>query len=178
MASRLVGLLLALTLPHLSGAFAPGAYLAPRLSPRAAVSPLHALRCSELSGSTPSSARRAILQGLAVLPLAALGTLPATAAPAGAGETVLVVGARGYIGEYVVAELQRQGARVRALTRDANPPKEGVFGDVDWMIGDLNKPATITADVVKGASRIIFCPGAHGWEDAGNNKRIYDEAVS
>ena len=161
MASRLAGILLALTLPHLAGAFAPGAYIAPRLSQRAStVRPsLHALRCTDLQGSS-STTRRAVLQGLAVLPLAAIGTQPAEAAPSSAaGETVLVIGARGYIGEYVVAELTRQGAKVRALTRDANAPKDGTFSDVQWIAGNLNQPETITADLVKGTSRIIFCPG-------------------
>ena len=64
------------------------------------------------------------------------------------------------------------------MTRDANAPTEGVFSDVQWITGNLNKPETITADAVKGASRIIFCPGAHGWENPDNNRRIYDEAVS
>ena len=141
MASRMAGLLIALTLPHLAGAFAPGAYLAPRLSPRASAvrPPLHALRCTteDLLGSSRSSreistptTRRAVLQGLAVLPLAALATRPADAAPSSAaGETVLVVGARGYIGEYVVAELTRQGSKVplrfppsRPLTRSPSHP--------------------------------------------------------
>ncbi|KAJ1473551.1 hypothetical protein T484DRAFT_1835612, partial [Baffinella frigidus] len=162
---RFAWLLLALTLPGLAGAFAPGAYLAPRLSSRgtAVRSPLHALRCNELSGTSPST-RRALLQGIAVTPLAALATRPVAAAPA--AETVLVVGARSYVGEYVVEELQRQGKRVRCLTRNPGAAEElntpgifsGVYNGVEWMVGDLNRPATITADVVKGASHIIFCP--------------------
>ena len=148
---RSVWLLLGLTLPGLAGAFAPGACFAPGLSSRAAAvcPPLHAQRCTDLTGTSPST-RRALLQGLAAIPLAVLSARPAAASPA--GETVLVVGSRSYIGEYVVEELQRQGVRVRALTRDPSAQAQsapgyfhGVYSDVDWRIGNLNQPATITA---------------------------------
>lgn len=55
--------------------------------------------------------------------------------------TVLVTGATGNVGRYIVEELVRTGHNVRALTRNsakANFPKE-----VEVVYGDLASPETL-----------------------------------
>jgi nucleoside-diphosphate-sugar epimerase len=55
------------------------------------------------------------------------------------GKRVLITGARGFIGKYLVAELLRHGADVTGLTIEG-----GNGGDrVNWVKGDITSPATI-----------------------------------
>ena len=133
---------------------------------------------SDAAGST----RRALLQALVAAPFA-LAARPATAdaASSAAGETVLVVGARGCTGEYVVKELEQQGAKVRATSRETVPDSYGPYKNVEWIPGkpatrnpqpstlnpqpatlnpgDMTKPETLTPALVAGVSRIVYCPG-------------------
>ena len=75
-----------------------------------------ALRCAaEPARSEWAELRREALKGLLVPPFPALEVPRVSLA---AGESVLVVGARGGIGSAVVLELLQQGAVVRAFTRD------------------------------------------------------------
>lgn len=60
---------------------------------------------------------------------------------------VLVTGATGSVGRHVVSQLLREGARVRALTRDPKPA--GLPPEVDVVRGDLAAPDTLDA-VVQG----------------------------
>ena len=101
------------------------------------------------------AARRENLKGLSLPPFPELAV---PGVPLAAGETVMVVGARGGIGEAVTFELIGQGARVRALTRDPELVAQK-NGPVDWVFGDLNAPSTISEESLEGVSRIIFCPG-------------------
>ena len=55
------------------------------------------------------------------------------------GKRVLITGARGFIGKYLVAALLRQGADVTGLTIDASP----AGNTVKWMKGDITSPASI-----------------------------------
>jgi nucleoside-diphosphate-sugar epimerase len=55
------------------------------------------------------------------------------------GKRVLVTGARGFIGKYLVAALLGQGAEVRGLAIEAGPPDAGVR----WVKGDITDPASI-----------------------------------
>ena len=105
--------------------------LAPRPHPPAMAST--PIEHSDAAGPT----RRALLQALVTVPFA-LAARPATAdaASSAAGETVLVVGARGCTGEYVVAELERQGAKVRATSRESVPDSYGPYKNVEWMPGE------------------------------------------
>ncbi len=59
-------------------------------------------------------------------------------------QKVLVVGASGYLGKYLVKELKKQGYWVRALSRN-NPKIEPVKMWVDEVVlGEATKPETIT----------------------------------
>jgi uncharacterized protein YbjT (DUF2867 family) len=67
-------------------------------------------------------------------------------------QPVLVVGATGRIGRFVVDELVRVGAPVRAIARkpdDANLPAE-----VDVVAGDLTEPASLDASL-RGADSVF-----------------------
>ena len=80
--------------------------------------------------------------------------------------TILVAGATGYLGRFIVAELHRRGYQVRALVRDlgrAEAPgpygSPGLTGLVtDWRIGDVTNPH-ITADLTHGVTGIISALG-------------------
>ena len=80
--------------------------------------------------------------------------------------TVLVAGATGYLGRFIVAELHRRGYQVRALVRDlgrAEAPgpygSPGLTGLVtDWCIGDVTNPH-VTADLTHGVTGIISALG-------------------
>jgi uncharacterized protein YbjT (DUF2867 family) len=71
-------------------------------------------------------------------------------------ETVLVAGASGQLGRYVVAELRSRGYRVRALARD--PAR--LAGDADETArGDLLDPPSLAA-ACAGADIVFSCAGA------------------
>lgn len=55
------------------------------------------------------------------------------------GKRVLVTGARGFIGKYLVAALLRQGAEVKGLAVEAGLSVDGVR----WVKGDITDPASV-----------------------------------
>ena len=55
------------------------------------------------------------------------------------GKRILITGARGFIGKYLVAELLRQGAHITGLTVEGGSGS----GQVSWVKGDITNPATI-----------------------------------
>lgn len=81
-------------------------------------------------------------------------------------KTVLVAGATGYLGRFVVAELHRRGYKVRAITRSreravspgpwGSPSLDGLVDD--WAVGEVTNPAFI-ADVAEGADDVISALG-------------------
>jgi uncharacterized protein YbjT (DUF2867 family) len=78
--------------------------------------------------------------------------------------TVLVVGATGSIGRYVVASAVDHGFAVRALVRDAHrgapiPP------GVEVVVGDLTRAGTLSP-AVAGVDAIIFTQGTYGDSEA------------
>ncbi|MDO4631663.1 MAG: NAD(P)H-binding protein [Corynebacterium sp.] len=80
--------------------------------------------------------------------------------------TVVVAGATGYLGRFIVAELHRQGHEVRAIVRDqeraelpgpwGSPALVGMVNE--WAVGNVTDPV-FAADVVEGASRVISALG-------------------
>ena len=94
---------------------------------------------------------------------------------------MLVVGASGGIGQYAMFELLDKGYKVRGVTRREKSITEQVRGtpleQVEWVHGDLNDKSTLSP-AMQGVKKVIFCAGAHGWEDIENNRRIYFEAVA
>ena len=103
--------------------------------------------------------------------------------------TILVAGATGYLGRFIVAELHRRGYQVRALVRDlgrAEAPgpygSPGLTGLVaDWRVGDVTNPH-VTADLAHGVTGIISALGvtrqkADPWDiDYRANLAILDSA--
>ena len=69
---------------------------------------------------------------------------------------ILVVGATGSIGQYVVTEALNKGYQVRALVR--NPNKVQFDKRVDVFIGDLTQPDTLKG-ISDGIDGIIFTQG-------------------
>lgn len=82
------------------------------------------------------------------------------------GELVVVAGATGYVGRHVVARLDAQGYRVRALVRSREKAEApGAFGApslrdhvADWRFVDFAAPQTI-AGVCEGADRVVSALG-------------------
>lgn len=78
--------------------------------------------------------------------------------------TILVVGASGSIGRFVVEEAVRRGHKVRALVRNRGklrlPPPE-----VDVIVGDLTRPQSLSS-AVDGVNAIVF---THGSVDGGKS---------
>ena len=74
-------------------------------------------------------------------------------------QIVAVTGATGYVGRFVVSELQRQGVRVRALAR-ARSDKRGFDAPVDWIEGDLRSAVALRA-LVDGAAAVVHLAYEH-----------------
>jgi uncharacterized protein YbjT (DUF2867 family) len=70
---------------------------------------------------------------------------------------VLVAGATGQMGRWVVTELKRRGDTVRALVRD--PSRLGDGAADETATGDLTRAATL-AGVCQGVDCVISCAGA------------------
>mmetsp|Transcript_6732 Transcript_6732/g.16236 ORF Transcript_6732/g.16236 Transcript_6732/m.16236 type:complete len:462 (+) Transcript_6732:87-1472(+) len=150
------------------------------------------LQCAAKNGqASPVShmPRRAFatLAGTAFLAFSGAGDVAFSPIKAAAAvhepETVLVVGGKGMVGTQVLTQLLQQGKKVRALTRnptevlplDDLPP---AWKDIEWVSGDLNDPASISPAIVSGVSHIIYCPGAQGYKDSDNSRRVYEEGVA
>lgn len=73
---------------------------------------------------------------------------------------VLVVGATGSIGRYVVASALDHGFAVRALVRDAHRGEPFPPG-VEVVVGDLTRVATLSR-AVAGIDTIVFTQGTYG----------------
>lgn len=69
-------------------------------------------------------------------------------------EQVALTGATGFIGQNLLAALEKSGYRTRALTRR---PRTG-SGSVTWINGDLNNTQAL-AELVEGCAAVIHCAG-------------------
>jgi uncharacterized protein YbjT (DUF2867 family) len=85
--------------------------------------------------------------------------------------TVLVVGATGSIGRFVVEEAAGQGHIVRALVRDPRKARR-FFRDGEMVVGDLTRPETLNA-AVDGVDAIVFTHGSDGGGKAGAERVDY-----
>lgn len=70
-----------------------------------------------------------------------------------------MTGATGYVGRFVVAELQRQDARIRALARPGTD-RGGFDGEIEWVEGDLRTPGALEK-LVDGAAAVIHLAYEH-----------------
>ncbi|SEE66536.1 Uncharacterized conserved protein YbjT, contains NAD(P)-binding and DUF2867 domains [Rhizobiales bacterium GAS188] len=78
--------------------------------------------------------------------------------------SVLVVGATGSIGRYVVEEALRRGHGVRALVRDSATCR--MPSEVDIVVGDLTRPQSLSP-AVKDVDAIVFTHGSVGGGTSG-----------
>ena len=80
--------------------------------------------------------------------------------------TVLVAGATGYLGRFIVADLHRRGLTVRAITRSREraaspgpwgaPALEGLVDE--WAVGEVTDPAFV-ADTARGVDAVVSALG-------------------
>ena len=70
-----------------------------------------------------------------------------------------VTGTTGYVGRFVVAELQRQGVAVRGLARPGSD-RGGFAAPIDWIVGDL-RTGNVFAALVNGADAVVHLAYEH-----------------
>ncbi len=98
--------------------------------------------------------------------------------------TVLVAGASGKTGRFVMEQLQAQGYTPRGMTRNIEQAKEKVSGDYEWVQGDVTDPASLAA-AMDGADYVISTigtqepkgPNSPEFVDFGGVKSLVDAAV-
>ncbi|NDJ78713.1 MAG: NAD(P)-dependent oxidoreductase [Chloroflexi bacterium] len=74
-------------------------------------------------------------------------------------QVVAVTGATGYVGRFVIAELQRQGVLVQALARPASD-RGGFAAPVAWVTGDLRAEQALV-QLVSGADAVVHLAYEH-----------------
>jgi uncharacterized protein YbjT (DUF2867 family) len=74
-------------------------------------------------------------------------------------ETILVLGASGHTGQYVIRQLAAEGRSFRALTSNVEKAREKVGADYPWVQGDVRDPATLEP-LFAGVTTIISALGA------------------
>lgn len=74
-------------------------------------------------------------------------------------KTVAVTGGTGYVGRFVIAELQRQGVTVRALSRPESD-RTGFTLPIAWIDGNLHSEQGITS-FVKGVDAVVHLAYEH-----------------
>jgi uncharacterized protein YbjT (DUF2867 family) len=98
-------------------------------------------------------------------------------------ELILVVGASGRTGRYVLKYLKAQGRNFIAVTSNKERAMEKVEGDYNWVEADVKDPATLEPIMV-GVTKIISGFGANKFEgpngpefvDYGGVKNLVDVA--
>ncbi len=73
--------------------------------------------------------------------------------------TIAVTGATGYVGRFVVAELQNQGMQIHALSR-ANSDQSGFSQPIEWITGDLRN-ADALRQLVENADAVVHLAYEH-----------------
>lgn len=112
--------------------------------------------------------------------MAALLNLPAGAAES---ENILVVGASGRSGVYIVRALEERERNFRPMTTNAERAREKLPGDYDWVEADVRDPEAVKAAMV-GITHIVSALGATEFEgpnspefiDWGGNRILIDAA--
>ncbi|NUT96760.1 MAG: NAD(P)H-binding protein [Saccharothrix sp.] len=85
--------------------------------------------------------------------------------------TILVTGATGNVGRHVVAQLVKEGAEFRALTR--NPDKAGLPAGVETVKGDLARPDELPLD---GVTAVFLLAVLESVDAAGLAAALLDRA--
>ena len=122
--------------------------------------------------------RRLIIAGVGLC-LAYGGSVPAAAPSVGEqalaglqGKTVLLGGATGKNGRYVLQHLEGLGIEVRAMTRDIDDAKDEIGNQYDWVEADVTKPDTLPA-AVEGVD-IVISAIATAWPIGSNRPEKVD----
>lgn len=148
---------------------------------------------------TPDQVLRRLFGGAQASPApamassAASGAVQTLIAPSGGAgttapqPTVLVTGATGGVGKRVVAQLlQRPGARVRALVRDAQKGRQllGALpaapgARLELVAADLTQPRTLLPEMFEGVGSVVACSavkvrGRPGWWLSVGWRRVMD----
>jgi len=129
--------------------------------------------------------RRTLLGAALTIVLALSGC---ASAPSSDGKPVLVAGASGRVGTYLVRRLREQGIPFRAMTRsraDAEQRLGADFAGVDWVECDVRDPVQV-ASAMRGIGRVISVIGANTvgddnsaeFVDYGGVRNLVDSAVS
>ena len=103
------------------------------------------------------------------------------------GKTILVAGASGRAGRYVVQHLRDDGLQFRALTRSRTDALQRLgpeFADLDWVECDVRDPAQVAA-ALRGVDLVISVIGANQvsgdnsaeFVDYGGVRNLVDAAV-
>lgn len=84
---------------------------------------------------------------------------------------IAVTGATGYVGRFVIAELQERRCSVRGLARPGSD-RRGFAGSVEWVEGDLRSADALSA-LVDGAGAVVHLayehvPGRYRGGEGGN----------
>ena len=107
--------------------------------------------------------RRAAMAVLAAVVLAGFAALPepssAEAGSSPGGELILVFGASGRSGRYVIEELRSAGRSFRAVTSNVQRAREQLGSGYDWVEADVRDPQSLDA-IFHGVSGVISALGA------------------
>lgn len=123
--------------------------------------------------------------------LASCATQPETSQPAAATkpvELIMIAGASGRAGHFVVEHLRAEGAAFRALTRSREEALKRLgpaFADIDWVECDVRDPAQVAA-AMRGVTQVISVIGANQvsgpnsaeFVDYGGVKNLVDAALA
>jgi len=104
------------------------------------------------------------------------------------GKTILVAGASGRAGRYVVRHLEAEGLRFRAMTRSRTAALErlgAAYDGLDWIECDVRDPAQVSA-AMRGVDFVISVIGANQvtgdnsaeFVDYGGVRNLVDAAVA
>ena len=107
------------------------------------------------------------LNVLLIAILVSLGTVGNSGASSheSSGDLVLVAGATGKTGRFVVEELLANGFRVRAFVRDTDKAREILHDDIEFAKGDVKNRESIDAALGGVASMIIAIGSTRGDPD-------------
>jgi len=83
----------------------------------------------------------------------------------------LITGATGFIGQHLVRHLLDENWQVRALSRSTSNKPAEFAGKIEWVTGDLAKPASL-AEAVKDVDVIFHLAGAIKAPDAATFSQI------
>lgn len=104
------------------------------------------------------------------------GCAATSVAPGAAEERIVVFGASGKSGRYILSELQQRNRSFIAITSNAARAREKVPGDYDWREVDVRDPDAVRA-VLTDATAVISALGATSFKGANGPQFVDYEGV-